>query len=72
MCLHPSVDSIYKCPTKRAEFLRQRKKLFSLSLRLAKPLISRESLITKRVSPVLSRSSFSRFNVSSLFGSSCC
>lgn len=56
MCLHHSGKDIYIFPTKRAEFLRQRKKLFSpVPQACQTSLISKESLITKRVSPFFHR-----------------
>lgn len=51
MCLHTSREGTYIFPTERVEFLRQRKKLFSLSLRFAKPLSSQGRVSLQRGFP---------------------
>lgn len=59
--LHQSREGIYTFLTKRAQFLRQRKKLFSVSLRFAKPLSSQGRVSLQRGFPLSSTERFQSF-----------
>lgn len=69
MCSHQSREATYIFPTKAAEFLSQRKKLFSLSLKFTKSLPSQGRGSLQRGFSLLSLSTFNHFSVMSPFES---